>query len=527
MVDGVRSKWILFVGCLALSIGLGVGAGPLRAEEPPSPGESSSSAEPAASPDSGEPARAPDAGSPTQPAVAPDGGEPEPVYVLPVQGQINKPILYILRRGLKEAEANGVQTVILDIDTPGGALAATLDIMEAIDRFSGEVYTFIDPEAISAGAFISIATDEIFFSPRGIIGAAEAVSGSGQDIPESMQRKLESYLQAKVRSLTGEYRYRAQVMRAMSDPDYELKIGDEVLKEKGELLSLTAEEAMRTYGDPPEPLLGAGIYDSVDDLVAAELGSGAYEVRIFEVSAAESVAHYLNTLSPILLGLGMLLLFIEFKTPGFGVFGIGGIALLAVVFLSSHLAGLAGYEPLLVFVLGVLLIFLEVFLLPGLIFPSLLGGVLILGSLIWGMADIWPDQPIDFTGGTFTAPLLNLMLGVVIAVVGAVFLVRFLPKTWVWNRLVLQSAVGRVDTATPPAGSGANGERPLPTGWPEVGAEGRARTDLFPNGEVEIAGRRYQAKAPLGQIEHGTPVRVTGYQDFALTVESARRGREG
>jgi membrane-bound serine protease (ClpP class) len=425
---------------------------------------------------------------------------------------------------LKLAEENGIETVIIDMDTPGGALGPTLEIMQALNSFKGEVYTFIDTEAMSAGAFISIATDRIYFTPQGIIGAAEAVSGTGQEIPEGMQRKIKSYIQAKVRSLTEDYRYRSDVMRAMSDPNYILEIDGKVLKKEDELLSLTANESMEEYGEPPQALLGSGIFDSIDDLLDSLYGSSSYEIRNFEVTWSESLAHYLNTISPLLLGAGMLCLFIEFKTPGFGIFGIGGIILLGVVFVSSHLAGLAGYEALLFFVLGLALFFVELFLLPGLVFPALIGIILIIGSLIWSMADIWPDEPIQWSGGTFTEPILNLVIGMVIAIVGALFLARYLPKTWIWNKLVLQSAVG--DPPRGPQGSAASANRPTsgtPSGWPDIGESGTATTDLFPNGEVEINGQRYQGKCRIGTVEHGTHVVVVGYQDFSLTVERAPR----
>tara|TARA_R100000027_G_scaffold42073_1_gene31405 strand:+ start:8477 stop:9946 length:1470 start_codon:yes stop_codon:yes gene_type:complete len=446
-------------------------------------------------------------------------GEKTAVYILPVKDQITTPTFYILRRGLKLAEENGVDTVIIQMNTPGGVLGSTLDIMEAIDNFSGEVYTFIDSEAISAGAYISISTDRIYFTPKGIIGAAEAVSGNGQDIAESMQRKLNSYIQAKVRSLTEEYRYRADVMRAMSDPKFVLEIDGEVLKKEDELLSLTASEAMKEYGEPPQALLGSGIYDSLDDLLSDLYGAGNYEVVHFEVTWSEALAHYLNTIAPILLGAGMLCLFIEFKTPGFGVFGILGVAVLGLVFVSSHLAGLAGYEALLFFFIGIALFFVELFLFPGLIFPALIGIILILGSLIWSMADIWPDEPIDWEGSTFYGPVFNLIIGMIIAVIGSAIVARYLPKTWIWNKLVLQSSVGE-PPARPRAGSTSDGTpASTPPGWPNIGDRGKAVSDLFPNGEVDFGGNRYQAKCKLSTIEHGTAVVVVGYQDFALTVE--------
>jgi len=135
------------------------------------------------------------------------------------------------------------------------------------------------------------------------------------------------------------------------------------------------------------------------------------------------------------------------------------------------------------------------------------------------MSDIWPDEPINWSGDVFLMPMLNLVLGVFIAVIGALFVVRFLPRTWVWNKLVLQTAVG--GTAPRPHGSPNSGDRSVatPPGWPDIGTEGLAVTDLFPNGQVEIGGKRYEAKSRIGLVDRGTKVRVTGYQDFSLTVE--------
>ena len=93
------------------------------------------------------------------------------VYVIPIKDDINRPILYILRRGLKEADQKA-DAVVLDMDTPGGALDVTFDIMEALGKFHGETLTYVNKEAMSAGAFISATTGEIWFTPDAVIGAA-------------------------------------------------------------------------------------------------------------------------------------------------------------------------------------------------------------------------------------------------------------------------------------------------------------------------------------------------------------------
>lgn len=432
------------------------------------------------------------------------------VFVIPVQDEINRPLLYVVRRGLKQAIEEKADTVVLDMKTPGGALDVTFEIMEALARFPGKTVTYVNTEAISAGAFISAMTEQIYFAPSGIIGAAAPVMATGGEIDPSMKLKIVSYLRARVRATSeGKGGYRGDVISAMIDADYELKIGDKVLKAKGELLSLTASEAIKRYGDPGEPLLAAGIVKDLDALLVALHGEGGYRVTRLEVTWSEELAQYLNALSPILLGLGLLALFIEFKTPGFGVFGFTGIALLAVVFLSRFVAGLSGHEPMIVFALGLLAVLVELFFLPGVIVLLVAGLAAMFGSLIWSMADLWPNEPLAFSSDVFVAPLFNLGASAAVAVVGAVVLARFLPKGWVWDRMVLTSTAGGAEVAPSPR---------LSSGV--VGREGLAVTDMFPSGQVEIDGARYEARLAGGSAVRGQRVRVVGQSGFGLVVEA-------
>ncbi len=449
------------------------------------------------------------------PATAAVGPAPEVqgrktlVYVIPVKNEINSPTLYILRRGLKEAIEQKADVVLLDMNTPGGALDVTFEIMEALEKFPGKKLTFVDREAMSAGAFISAVTDEIYFVPNGVIGAAAPVLATGGEVDKTMKQKIVSYLRARMRASSEGKGYRGQVISAMLDDDYELKIGEKVLKPKGELLSLTATEALEQYGEPPQALLGAGKAASIEELLTRKFGAGGYTVQHFQITWSESLAKYLTALAPILMGIGMLALFIEFKTPGFGWIGITGLTLLGIVFLGHYVAGFSGHEPVLVFALGLLLIAIELFFFPGLVLPGVLGAAMILGSLVWAMADIWPNEPVRFSGDLFLGPLQNLGLALVITVVLAAGLLRFLPRSWFWDKMVLAAAVG--GTAAAPEFSA--------TQDPLVGAEGVALTPMLPSGEVEVAGRRYEARLDLGHVPAGTAVVVTGRSGFTLLVE--------
>lgn len=453
-----------------------------------------------------------DAPAPTVEPSRPDNRKPV-AYVIPVRDEIAKPTLYILRRGLKEAIEQKADVVVLDMQTPGGALDVTFEIMEALDKFPGQTITYVNKEAISAGAFISAVTDEIFFAPSGVIGAAAPVLATGGELDASMKQKIVSYLRARVRAASEGKGYRGEVISAMIDADYELKIGEKVIKAKGELLSLTASEANAQYGDPAQALLAAGIVPDLAALLDGKFGKGGYEIRQFRVTWSESLAQYLTALAPILMGLGMLLVFVEFKTPGFGWPGITGGLLLAIVFFGHYVAGLSGHEPAMFFAIGLLLLGVEIFFFPGTVLPALVGVCLMLGSLLWAMADIWPDQPLGFSTGIFVRPAINLALALLIAAGLAALLLRYLPRTWFWDRLVLNAAIG-----TNAQGAMSHIATAAPAD-PLIGREGVALTAMFPSGEVEVGGRRYQARHDLGYVPEGTAVVVTGRTDFGLVVE--------
>lgn len=444
------------------------------------------------------------------------------VYRVPITEAISKPNMYILRRSIKQALETGVKVLVLDMDTPGGRLDITLDMMELLDRFEGETITYVNKDAISAGAYISMATDAIYFAPAGVMGAAAVVSGSGEEIDESMKAKINSYLLARMRSYTEEFPYRAEVIRAMADLDYELKIDGKVLKESGELLSLTATESIELYGSPARPLLAEGIASDLDELLATRYGADNYTLESFEISWSEEAAKYLDSIAPIILGLGLLLLFIEFKTPGFGVFGIAGLVLVGIVFASNYLAGLAGFEAIIFFILGLVFIIVDIFLLPGTFIFLGIGLLLIFGSLLWSLSDIWPLPEGDGPGGiNFTVDpdsvwgaLYQLVGSLAIAVFGLWLVWRFLPKTPVYGRLV-HTMAGAMPDPVVTGGSDVAGTDSLP----DIGSKGTVVGPMHPLGEVEIDGVRYQATVEIGSLDRGEKIVVTGYKHFSLLVE--------
>ena len=435
---------------------------------------------------------------------------PTLVYVIPVNEAINQPNLFVLRRGLKEAIRKKADMVLLDMDTPGGRLDICLEMMEMLDYFEGATATYINPDAISAGAFIASACDKIYFSPKGKMGAAAVIQGTGEDVPDTARMKIESYLLANIRVLSEGYRYRTEVVRAMFDSEYELIIDEEIIKPKGELLTLTAKQAVQEYGEPAVPLLGDGIAPSIEALLTQEFGADGYRLERYEMTYSEEWAKWLANITPILLGAGMLLLFIEFKTPGFGVFGIGGIVILGLFFISQNIAGLAGNEPILFFALGLICLCIEIFVLPGLFVFGLLGLILIFGSLLFAMADFWPGQGLPLSFEFFQLPLFNLLIALGIAIIGALVFARLFKGSFIERSIVLSSAL---------QSNSNKAEEPISDQRELIGKQGRSITRLNPSGVIEIEGKQYEAHAEINYIEKGKSVLVCSMDNFKINVK--------
>lgn len=445
-------------------------------------------------------------------------GDPPVVISVPIHDVIAGPNEYILRRALKLAISGEADVVVLDIDTPGGSVGSLLEMMEALDEFNekGLTIAYVNNEAISAGALLSAVTEEIWYTPKAVIGSAGVVSGSGEDIAETMALKIESYLQAKIRALATEHPYKADVIKAMMDGDFELVVEGEVISKEGEMLNLTASEAMTTYGKPPTPLFGNGTAKDLEALLDERFGEGNYELTKLEVTWSEEVATYLTKIAPLLMALGLIGIFIEFKTPGFGIFGIGGIVLIGLVFATNYITGLAGSEAFLFVILGLLLIAVEIFILPGTIIFLALGIFVFLGALLWSLADVWPtiDGGITVNMDSLLSAGASLSFSVILSVVGMAVVMRYLPSSPLFDRFVVKNSFATAD------GAGVAGTDT--TAKPSPGARGVVIRALHLVGSVEIDGQRFQARSQVEMIEEGAEIEVVGIGQFDVIVRKVQ-----
>ena len=374
---------------------------------------------------------------------------PRKVYILPIRDDIMPPLVYLVRRAVKEAIQAEADLLVLDMETNGGRVDTTEEIIEILNQFKGQTVTYVNRKAFSAGAFISVATQKIFMAPQSVIGAAApllmAPGGGAAEMPATMEAKMTSGIRALVRTSAEKNGHNVNVIEAMIDKTKSLEIDGEVLNEKGQILTLTNKQAEKEYGNPPKPLLSAGTVESLDALLA-KLGYGEADRLYVKPTGVEKLAVLINTISPLLLLIGVVGIYLEFKTPGFGLPGILGITAFAIYFIGGYIAGLSGAEWVAVFILGLLLFVLELFVFPGTILLGLTGAALMLASIIMAMVDIYPGVPGIPGSIHFHVPMRAIVINLSIVCVGSLLaawvLGHWLPKTSLYSTLISQSASG-------------------------------------------------------------------------------------
>jgi len=333
-------------------------------------------------------------------------------------------------------------------------------------------------------------------APVSAIGAAAPVLSTGQDLPETIREKTISYWSALVRNTASQNGHNPDVGEAFMNKDKEVKIGDRVVHAKGSLLTLNAKEA--TEGINGKPVLADGIATSIDDLAKKANLSGQL-VRL-EPTGFEQFAFWITALAPLLLLVGIVCAYLEFKIPGATLPGVIAGICFVLFFLGHYLAGLAGWEAVVFFVLGVTLVLIEVlFFAHSTIIFGVVGAFLILASLFWAMVDRYPDQPVMPSTKMLIVPMLNLSIAIVASMIAIVLLARYLPRTSLYRRFALLAAN--------PSGPSFSAPREFVTGLPiSLGAKGTAVTMLRPSGkgrfgdqlvDVVTAGEFISAETPI------------------------------
>jgi membrane-bound serine protease (ClpP class) len=356
------------------------------------------------------------------------GGQGKSVVIILIEDTIELGLSAFVERAIDDNR--DAAALILDIDTPGGRVDAALEIRDALMEAPESMRTvaFIHPRAISAGAFISLACDLIFIADGGSIGAATPIAISGGEA-EAVDEKMVSYFRTEMAATARAKGRRGDIAEAMVDKDVEI----EGVTPAGKLLTLDTAGALRHD-------IADAKANSIDDVLEL-LALGGAERRDEQVNWAEQLARILThpILSGILMSIGVLGILIELYQPGFGLPGILGISCLVVFFAGHLVVHLAGWEEVVIFLIGVVLLAVEIFATPGFGVVGILGVIAILVSLVFSLSSL--PIGVSFDTGVLTMSLFRVLLSILATFVLFVGALVLLPKTRVRNRLVLDTAI--------------------------------------------------------------------------------------
>ena len=424
-----------------------------------------------------------------------------PAYVFKLKGGVDEVQLMLLRRGLKEAEKMNASAFIIDMDTPGGDLVVTMEILELLRKTKLPTVTFINPNAGSAGALISIGTKKIYMRGDAVIGAAAVITSGGADLEKTMKQKTDSFYTARMRAAATENGHNPDIAEAFMVTEKELKVGETVIDGSATLLSLNGGEAVRLYNG--KKLLAEGLAEKLEDVLKLEHITGG--VNRLAPTGFETTALFITQISWLLLLGGIVGAYIEMKAPGFGIPGIISLVCFAFFFLGHYIAALSGWEATAVFVVGAMLIVFEIFVMPGTVIAGMLGALMVLGSIVWAMVDHWPSQPGTLQGNDFEGPILNLIIALGGAVVVGGIIAKLLPHTFIYRRMVL-----------------VNSPSSVPETWaPSVhtGDTGVAKTTLRPAGKAFFGDHLVDVMSDGTFIDAGATIRVVTIEGMKVIVE--------
>ena len=425
------------------------------------------------------------------------------IYQIDINKEIGSTTWRYLRTGLHRARQQGARAVILRLNTYGGTVVHADSMRTAILNCPLPVYAFVDNNAASAGALIAIACDSIYMRSSASMGAATVVNETGAAMPD----KYQSYMRATMRATaeahgkdsTGNWRRNPLIAEAMVDE----RIVVPHLCDSGKVLTLTASEAIaQRYCE--------GTVESVDELITQQLHRDRYTLEQFEPSLFDEIAGFLTNpaLQAILVTLIFGGIFMELKTPGVGLPAAVACTAAVLYFAPLYLDGLAANWEILIFVVGVILLIFEIFVIPGFGIAGISGFTLIFAALVLALVG---NVNFDFE----FVPGREIGRGLI--TVSAGFIIYFVLLLLFFKKLTSKGPIGRL--ALNSAQDKDEGYIGVPPELQQyIGQTGEAATILRPSGKVVIDGTQFDAVALHGYIEQGATVRVVKYENAQLYV---------
>ncbi len=419
------------------------------------------------------------------------------VYVFDMKEEIGPSAWRLTKKAFENAKENQAGTVLIRMNTFGGMIDFADSIRTAILNAPFKTIVFIDNNAASAGALIAMACDQIYMKKGAGIGAASVVNPQGEIMPE----KYQSYMRGLMRATAEAKGRNPNIAEAFVDPDIEIP----GIVAKGKVLTLTSSEAVKAGISKAEAV-------NTEDVLRSE-GLENAEVINHHVSLTDKLIAFLIT--PAVSGILILLIiggiYFEMQSPGIGFALLVSVVAALLFFAPLYLEGLAAHWEIGMFIVGIILLLLEIFVIPGFGIAGILGIVCVIGGLVLSLV---LNDFFDFTvtGSEQLSSAVMLVMGsMLLSVILSVILGKSLMKSPVFQRLVLQ------DEQRSQNGYVAGRQKE-----DVLNKRGVAKTDMRPSGKIEIDGKWYDAIALDGYIEKGSEVDVEKQENYNVFVRKRR-----
>lgn len=456
-------------------------------------------------------------GEPLAPAASRPLAAGGKTILVEIQGEIELGLAAFIERALKQAGEGDL--VVFHVNTPGGRIDAAIAIRDIILESRAHSVAFIDRRAISAGAFISLAADTIVMAPGALFGDATPVTIEGGKMAP-VEAKVVSYFRKEMKETAKAKGHCSNlpqardncglIAEAMVDGDVQV----EGVSDKGKPLILDTDQALKIG-------MAAFSAKSIDDVLEHFGREGGTRALKPAVNWAERIARFLSkpTVSSLLMTLGMLGILIELWAPGHAVAGALGVACLFLFFFGHYVVHLAGWEEIILFVVGVAALAFEIFFWSGHGLLAVAGVVAILLSLILALVNM-RHVPFDvgWSLGWVPKALVRVFASILATTVAMFIFAKFLPRTRFGRGLILEQRLTESAGAAAAQAVGMGGTAEAGGGEGLVGRDGIAETALRPAGKVKIEGRRLDVVAEDGFVEQGTPVVIVAVDQARIVV---------
>lgn len=422
---------------------------------------------------------------------------PKKVYVFELNQEIFPAAWRLVKTAMEAAELAHCDYILIKLNTYGGELSMADSIRARLLNAKLPVIVWITQNAASAGALIAISCDSIYMKQGAAIGAASVVNQEGEIMPD----KYQSYMRGMMRS-TAEHQGRdPRIAEGMVTPNNYLHD----IADSGKIITLTASEALKHgYCD--------GIAET-EEAVLQAAGIGDYEVIQHKSSALDNFIAFL--LNPLVNGILLLIIlggiYFEFQHPGIGL-PILAAGLAAILYFAPlYIDGLAEHWEILLFIVGLALIAIEIFITPGFGLPGISGIVLVISGLTLALI-----RNINFDFSLTNATEIWLALLRVVIPLGLSFFLFI-----AFGKSILQSRMLKGFVLTDTQTSTTSFHESTATLNTMLHKQGVAITSLRPSGQIEIESERYDAMAESGLITAGTQVKVIEISGNILVVRMA------